>query len=331
MVRSFGAAVRAFLAAVLLIAAPGVRAAYSDNFDALRSELAARSEALSGSTDKTGQKQKKAVDKAIAAIDKASDTLATDIKTAGKVAATLEKAFPEEFLFDKALRRDQAGLVATSLGELTYDTLENLANDVYGLWTAAQAAVEIMPEGDRKNAAQNALDAAASAYNDADSADSLKDAAKLLGMSLKSVLKAQKAAGSGGPGPGAQSLSATVAIGAGAPFTWTADASSGEWGQAAGILDIFGTKATPDTELSVALCQGFNGQTGTYQLGNNCGGYLDFGTSTVYLITSGTLDITSFDAIGHIVSGTFSYTASNGTTTVTVTNGTFNITNLDVN
>ena len=329
MVRSFRAAVRAFLPAALLIVAPVIHAAYTDDFDALRAELAARSEALAGSTDKTEQKQKKAVDKAIAAIDKASDSLATDIKTAGKVATTLQKAFPEEFI-DTALRSAPAGLLATSLYELTYDTFENLADDIYAALTAVQAAVDGMPEGDKKNGAQHALESAFNLYEDAYAADSFKDAAKLLGMALKNILKAAKAAGSGGPGPGGEALTATIQIGAAAPITLTAEVSGGEWVQNTGVLDIGGSKASPSSSLTVSLCQGFNGQTGQYQLGNDCGGYIDFSTPAAYLITSGTLNVTTFDAGSHSASGTFSYTATDGITTVTVTNGSFNITNLAV-
>jgi hypothetical protein len=51
---------------------------------------------------------------------------------------------------------------------------------------------------------------------------------------------------------------------------------------------------------------------------------------TFYGVVTGTLYIAAIDPMAHSVSGTFSYTATDGMTVVTVTNGQFNITNMTV-
>jgi hypothetical protein len=80
--------------------------------------------------------------------------------------------------------------------------------------------------------------------------------------------------------------------------------------------------------LSVALCSGFNGQPGTYALGNNCGGFLDFVNFGFFTATTGSLELVTFNSGAGTASGTFWYEASDGFDTILVTNGMFSISNL---
>src|SRR5258707_314030 len=82
------------LIALVAMTTPRAHAAFSDNFDALRAELQSRSDSFTNVLDKVEQKLKKATDKIIVAIDKESTSLDTDVKTAGKVAKSVIKAFP---------------------------------------------------------------------------------------------------------------------------------------------------------------------------------------------------------------------------------------------
>jgi hypothetical protein len=134
-----------WLVAGLFTLTPTARAAYTESFDALRTELSNRAAILTGSVDKVEQKKGQTCLKIIAAIDK-STTLTGDIKTAGKIAKSLIKAFPEEF----------AMLVMfepTNLSALLNDTLDNLTAEVQAELDALQTAINALPDGSAKTSA----------------------------------------------------------------------------------------------------------------------------------------------------------------------------------
>ena len=95
---------------------------FTSDFGALRTELEhRRDDDLSGTLDKTGKKQLKAVLKAIKFLDKDADDLGDDIKTSGKVFKALRKAFAGEF---------SVGLHGDSLQSLLEDVFESLQDRV---------------------------------------------------------------------------------------------------------------------------------------------------------------------------------------------------------
>src|SRR5437762_1773344 len=84
--------------ASLLTLPTQTRATWSPDFEPLLTELESRALTLGNSTDRTEQKQFRAVAKSVGALNNVADSLEDDLKTAGKIAGSLEKAFPEEFL-----------------------------------------------------------------------------------------------------------------------------------------------------------------------------------------------------------------------------------------
>ncbi len=308
------------------VAAPMARAAFTDDFDDLRDELVSRSLALSNSTDKIEIKQKKLCDQSIVLIDKPSPSLAKDIKTAKKVATKMIKAFPNEFIMINA-----AGITfSNSIVTVLLDTYVNLGTDVQAEIVTLGGLIASLPDSPAKLKALAQFSIATNALALAQNSLTFAQGSALLGKSLRAALKGQTIANNaGGGGGGTASFSADVTRG-GTNDHFVAAMPGGEWAQDLDILDIGGERGSQPNVLkvSVAICTNFTGMTGTYPLGDNCGGVFDFSTLTFYGAVSGTMVLQSFDPIAGTASGTFAYEASDGMTTIIVTNGMFNIDNL---
>ena len=311
-----------WLTCAALVTATTSFAAFSDNFDALRAEIAARSVALSGSVDKIEIKQKKLCDQSLVLIDKPATLLATDIKTASKVAGKMIKAFPSEFL---SARNMVEGVIPTSMPDLLLGTYFGLGADVQTEIETLGGLIAGLPAGPGKLKAQKQFDIAANGIAQAESALTFAQASSLLGKSLRAALKGQQIAiKAGGGGGGNTGMSATVVIG-GTNYNWSAMGGA-EWVQNAMILDLSDSDGT--LQVSAALCTDFNGVAGDYALSEGCGGVFDFEGFRLYSILAGTLHIATFNTATTSLSGTFAYEASDGETTIIVTNGMFNLKNL---
>jgi hypothetical protein len=314
-----------------MLCANSARAAFdSSNFETLLAELQSRSLTLSNSTDKAEIKQKKACDKAIKAIVKPTKDLGTDIKTAGKVAKTLAKAFTNEF--DGVTRKRAIASLngISNLEDLLFNVYSGLATDVETILIVLKTAISELPEGSDKIKAQAAFDSAQVLLEQVLGSSDFALVTKLLSTSLKNTIKgakiAAKGAGGSGGGGGGDFMTATVKVGANASFKWDADAFNPMWIQAPGNFQVNGVRGT-DSEITIVFT-GFTPATGMYSLGAGNGDYVVFSPITGYNVTSGTLTLTKVDIANKTVAGTFSFTASDGTTTVTVSNGQFNMTNL---
>jgi hypothetical protein len=323
------------MASLTALVTPNAKATpYTDNFDALIAELQARGASLSNATDKVGKSQYKACVKSLQTFAKDSTSLATDLKNGVKVAKALIKAFPGDFTTNMTATA-AATLTASTFGELLEAAYTGLADDVEAALAALQTTVNALPAGSAKDKALEAIAAATQALAEAENATDYDTGAKALATAIKEIAKGAKAAasgGGGGGGGGASKLSAKVIIN-GVTNNWVATAAGGEWVKSTGILDVGGTtgpSGAPTSQLSAALGSGYNGTTGAFALGGNVGGYFDFGAMRFYGAVSGTLNITSFSEANTTIKGTFSYTASDGTTTIQVTEGEFEVYDLTV-
>jgi hypothetical protein len=156
--------------------ASDVQAAFSDNFDLLLADLQTLAPTLSGSSNKTTQKQYKVVIKDIAAINKASASLATDLATATKIAKDLQTAFPN----DATLSNLVAGVFAGILSDTTDDL------------DALQAAASALPPGTAQTKALEAAALAQTELNAADAAPNQKSLSTALSSALKSIATGDK-------------------------------------------------------------------------------------------------------------------------------------------
>jgi hypothetical protein len=178
-------------------------AAFTGHFDALLDELRSRSEALSDSTDRRVRQQKNAVDNAIMAIDK-SGSLASDVKTAGKAAKILAKAFPDEI----PSVRGPMGIVAggvTPLSDLLESVLDGLQDvEVTAELNELQSLIDDLPDCPAKTKAARALSRAEALIEQADSTVDFSARAKLLSAALKKARQGQMAARGRCPAPPCQ-------------------------------------------------------------------------------------------------------------------------------
>jgi hypothetical protein len=183
-----------FLIVVLIsligLFASNVRAAFSDNFDSLLAELQTLAPTLEGSTDKTAQKQYKAVIKVIAAINKPSTSLATDLKTATKIAGEIQKEFPDD----------------PTLSNLTDGVFAGILSDTTDDLDALQEAAAALPTGTAQTKALAAVALAQTALTAAEAASDPKSLSSALGRVFKSIAAGDKdlisKSGSGGGGSG---------------------------------------------------------------------------------------------------------------------------------
>ncbi len=291
-------------------------APFTSYFDSLIAELTSREAALSDSTDSLEIKQRKAATKALTALNKDSDSLSKDLKSARKVARILFKAYPEEFTLPAAS--------FTPFSDLFTELFGNLGSEVSDALAAVDEAASGVTNEGALAKIQAKIDAALASLETAQSETNFVAKATDLLKALAQTIQAEKlVAKNTGGGSGNAGISATVFIG-GTNYLWSANGGA-EWVQGSGILDIGGDDGL--LKVSAALCSGFNGTAGTYSLENNCGGVFHLVNITFYGATSGTLYIQSFNAATHSLSGTFSFSAANG---VTVMDGQFNLTNLGI-
>ena len=292
---------------------------FTDHFDNLIADLQNEAATLGNSTDKTQQKQFKAIQKVLGTLEgKNSMSLGTDIKNLGSVAKTLAKAFPDDFT-------SPDGSFSTDLET----ALQGLIDDVQAILDAAQTAVDDLGDSPCATKAQGALDAASNQIAAASAATDFAVASKLLGAALKSAQKANVAAEKciSGSGRGAGSgdfMKATIS------GDFTLNFSATEQGTVFAILD------------SGADMVGFNGAVlslggvdiafwvsdvtgpGTYPL------LLESAVSRInpsatYTLDSGTITFTTYDLANQKLTGTFSFTASTDSGTVSVSSGSFRI------
>jgi len=308
-------------------------AAFTDDFDALLAELQSRSVALSNSTDKAEQKQKKACDKAIAAINK-STTLARDIKTAGKVTKALTKVFTNEFAAAASMTLS-AVTFSNSLDAIITQLFTDLQSDVQSELNELQTLISGLPDGADKTKALAALAAAQDAIDQAGSATDVKTLVKALTTALKNVLKGQKIAsnaGGGGGGACGTITQSTVtmtasndAFHASLPIPGFAGA---EYTQSTMTFSVGGTDGSTGNAVAFTVDSGVNG-TGTY---TNVSGNYTIGSppTQTFNITGGSMTINGLDLVGMTACGTGSFTATDGVNTINVSDFVFSINTLGV-
>lgn len=303
------------------------RAAFTDDFDGLRAELVNRSDLLSNSTDKVEIKQKKACDQSIVLIDKPAKDLGVDIKTGKKVATKMIKAFPSEFVPAPAV------VFSNNIVQVLLGSFSALGEDVNVEIVTLAGLIATTPDGKDKLKAAAQFTIATNLITLAQSALTFAQGSQLLGGALKAALKGQQAAIKGGGGGGStnNTMSATIVIG-GTNYNWSAPLGGiAEYApNSVPQLDIAGGDGV--FSVNSTLCSNFTGVAGDYALGSGCVcGVVDFSnTNNFFVATSGTLHIATFDTPTTSLSGTFNYSASDGTTTITVTNGQFDLHNLQV-
>ncbi len=320
------------VAVTLLVAAAPSHAMFTTNLNPLITQLQARSLALSNATDKVGKAQKRAADSAVRTLNRSTKSLGTDITAAGAVARLLQRAFPEDF--STATMLVVAGEVLT-LDSLLTEGYMGLQADVLAKVDALEAQIDALPDGKPKTAALKLLAKATNTLAGVTNDISYAAWTKALASSLSATLAGAKAAAKGGGTPvGGSTMSATIVVDGGAPDNWVSSTNWGEWVQSSGIITFEGdrTTKTPNFHLTVALTSGFSGTAGTYSLAPSVGGILDNTgfPPTVYGVVSGSLTISSLNASARTASGTFSFTASDGVSTITVSNGKFNVKNMVV-
>jgi hypothetical protein len=320
------------VAGLALFAAPRARATgpFTDNFTALLAELQSRSAALSGSTDRTEKSQWKACNKAILAINKNSISLGTDLKTALNVTKILAKAFPSEFPLPTTMT--QASITfSNNLEVLVVQVFSNFTGDVTASLATLVGAVNALPDGSGKTQALALITASQQQITDAIAAQDFGSLTKDLGVALKGVASIGKilSKGSGGGGGGNNDTISMNIDG----VAWTGDngTSGGEFTQTNNSFGFGGSKSSnPNSTIAIVITSGVTGP-GTYTTGV-------YGTYLVYSpvpanfsTTSCTVIIDTLDTVHHKASGTYSFSATDGITTITVTQGAFNIVDLTVN
>ncbi len=308
------------------LAAPMARAAYTNDFDGLRAELESRSLALSNSTDKIDIKTKKLCDQAIALIDKPASSLATDIKTAKKVAGKMIKAFPDDFILSSSAIES---LTFSNIVPFLLTTYYALGADVQSEIGTLTGLIDGLPDGTAKTKAQAAFNTATNLIALAQTPGiTFAQAGTLLGKSLKAALKGQQIAIKAGGGGGTSGWTASVMI-AGTNDNFVATSATAGYSQSFGNLDLNAQRSGVN-EMGCVIPSGFTGTTGSFPLDNGLGFFVEFGPPLViWNGISGTLNITTFDLATHTIVATFDFVATNGMGgTITVTNGMINLDNL---
>lgn len=318
------------ITALLSVAGPLLGTAHEGvphNFEDLFHELEVRAGLLTGSLDKVEQKQGKACIKAMAAIRKATN-LAAEAKTAGKVAKTLIKAFPNEFAVAQTL--DMEPHPHGHLYDLLVLTYSNIIGDVQAELDSLLPAIEALPPGSGKDAARQAWNLAQQLLDNAGESPDFAIAAKVLSSSIKAVLKTQsaieKAQNSGGGG-GGQGLTCVIN-----GVNFQALGAAGAYLNATMQFTVTGATAQRAVNISIFGVTG----PGTYPIGSGTQ-VQEIGTGVTYAGNlTGTVTITTFNLAQQKASGTFSFTATqslpapNPANSVNVTSGSFNISSITV-
>jgi hypothetical protein len=311
----------------LVITASSARAAFTDDFDILRGEILSRSLALSNSVDKTEISQKKTCDKAIALIDKASTSLATDIKTANKVASLMIKAFPNEFL----LTSTPSLVFSNSIVDVLLTAYTALGTDVQAEIITLGGLIASLPDGSDKIKATAQFDAATDSLALAQTSLTFAQGGKLIGQSLKAALKGQKIAikaGGGGGTCGAIAQSSVTMTASNDAFSASAFAGA-EYTQSTKTFSVGGTDGVTGNSVAFTVDSGVTGP-GTYT--TNISGNYTIGSppTKTYNISGGSMTINGLDLVGSTACGTGSFTASDGVNVIVVTDFIFAIKSLAV-
>ena len=306
----------------VLPAAPAVP--FTVAFFSLKTEMESRRDGVYAADDLTAAQKKelRAILKALKTLDKVAESVGDDIQTAGKVAKTLEKAFPAEFA---------PGVVLT-LGDRMQGALNFLHTLVNSDFGDLQDRQPGLVDSKSISGVQKALDDATRGF-DAYAAASIqsKSTRGLLeawNAIQKGIAIADRDSGGGGTNP---FMTATVQ-----GVAFTAIAPSAEIQTSGNGLQIFGTDgAFPAAHRTVyllvlgvtgtgsfsVLTPGSEGNLQEYPINNN--------TPVIYPVTAGTLTVTTFDPPNR-VAGTFFFDAT-APAARTVTNGEFDITDITVN
>jgi hypothetical protein len=288
--------------ALLLPAAASFASPATDSLDDLSAAVAGRE----GSTPS----ESKALAKAAAQLDRASDSLAGALKIAAAAAKALEKGFPGDGEF----------------GALLDAAVDSFRSEVAAERDTVAGLADLLGDSKQGTAAAKALEKADAALAAADAAESAADAFKSLAKALKSADKGLRAAGLKGD-------------------SWMYAVVDGEYWSGSllvqGIWDGLALTAygvsgkgllSPTTSITVSKTLSGTGTyplgdyeyEGKYQecpaLGGACDSFQTFGGG----FGSGTLTVTEF---GDYAEGTFSFTAWNSDQgrLVTVTGGRFRI------
>ncbi|MEI6084919.1 MAG: hypothetical protein WCS70_11530 [Verrucomicrobiota bacterium] len=295
-------------------------APYTDSFNALIAELNARAATLSNSVDKTEQKQYKTILKTLAALNKPTDDLGDDIKSAGKIAKSLAKAFPNEFTSVATL----SVLTQTNLATLVDGVFSNLTNEVQGSLNDLAAAIAALPPGSAKDNAQAAYDDAVALLNQG--AADFSAFSKILASTLKAIVKgiaASQATGGGGGGGGGGGAGVQCKID-GANFNSLVDVNI--YVNLTGELSISGSTL----QRSVTIIAENVTAPGNYAATG--GQVIEIGTGVAHsTLISGTVHIATFNLAQQKATGSFTFSSSQSSpvqdtnSIVNVTNGSFNI------
>ncbi len=318
-------------AVLLATSTPHAQAAFTDNFDSMLAELQDRSLALSNSTDKIGQKQFKAINKVIAAINKPATSLATDLKTAVKVTKTLVKAFPTEFLASTAAATTLS--FSNSLSDILITVFDDFKSDVADSLDQLITTVNNLPASSDKDKALAAIAQAQVALAQADSAPDFNSFVKALSSALKAIAKGQKAAASAGGGGGGGTCgtitqSSVTMTASNDAFNASAFAGA-EYTQSTKTFSVGGTDGITGNSVAFTVDSGVTGP-GTYTI--NISGNYSVGSppTQTFNITGGSMTINGLDLAGMTACGTGSFTVTDGVNTINVSDFVFAIKNLGV-
>lgn len=335
-------AIRMAVVASLFAAYGSVASAdpFTDNFDALITELEIRSETLTNTTDKAEAKQKKAVDKVLKTLnDKDSTSVATDIKNAGKVSKSLQKAFPDEFLVVPTANVPTVnGGFITSLGDLVAAVFELFASDVQADLDALQTQLDGLPDNDCKDEVQEEIDAVQAILDTEVLSPFDPIIPKLLGAAIKGLSKiadgiesVSNCGGGGGGGGGDAMMTAQISLNGGAAADFEGGAA-GVYVPNTGQLSVQGTSAGGLPIRSITISALNVTGPGVYPAGvgtlflENPGSMDQFTFATGI---TGMLNLTSFNLQAQTAEGTFYFSASQtvpaGDGTVEITSGSFTI------
>jgi hypothetical protein len=292
----------------IIATSSSMAAPYTAFFGPLITTLSNRVAVLNNQTDKASVTQKNAILKDLAVLGKTSTSEATDLRNAILIAKSLAKSTPD---------------YATTFHPILENIFIGFYNDTSNLVTSVQNTISAMPDTSCKTKAQAALNLAVAAISSLSPTD-FAAFSKALISAGKNGLKAQTLAisssctGSGGSDTVTMTVNGT---------SWTASNGSvgAGYGSSTHELD-FGGQEGNASSLSLVLL----GLTGTGTFSNSMyGSYTVFNAAT-YSINSGTVTITTFDIAHNTIAGTFSFSASSGSSIVTVTQGSFDIKHLSV-
>jgi len=308
------------------------RAAYTDDLDGLRAELVSRSLLLSNSIDKTEIKQKKACDQCVGFIDKPGKSLATDIKTAKKVATKMIKAFPTEFISANAAGITFSNNIVTVLLGAYYALGTDLQEEIITLG----GLIATLPDGSDKLKALTQFDSATNLLALAQTSFTFAQGSALLGKSLKAALKGQqiaiKAGAGGGGGSCGTITQSSVTMTAGADNFNATSAfpgfAGGEYTQSTMTFSVGGTDGATGNAVAFTVDSGVTG-LGTY---TNVSGNYTIGSppTQTFNITSGSMTITGVDLAHNTACGTGTFSATDGVNVINVSDFAFSINTLGV-